>query len=183
MLNCRQGVQIQKVKAGQYFVGKVGFQGTVDFSEESATRFDVAVGKLNYIGHIALPSSFDKGENLGRVLISDPFVIDRREEADAWLVANQVSLDPQYEFVVAVARSAERSTEGGGTALTVILKLRVGADGSVREGHIAKPSGNDFVDDSALREAVRNWRLLPAIENGAPVERWGNYSVTYRPTN
>lgn len=192
MLNCPDGVQIQKAKAGHYFVGKVGFQGVVDFSEETATQFDVAAGKLNYIGHIALPSSFDKGEGLGRVLISDPFVIDRREEALAWLATNQADPYREYEFVAGVARAPgklianeleEPGSQSGETALTVILKLRVGANGSVREGHIAKPSGNDIVDETALSEAVRNWMLTPAIENGTPVEKWGNYSVTYRRTN
>lgn len=188
MLNCLEGVQLQKIKAGRYFIGKAGFQSVVDFSEEAATQFDVVVGKLNYIGQITLPSSFDKGENLGRVLISDPFVNDRQQDALAWLAANQPSLQQEYEFVAGLAQSPDKlisssldelSNPGGSTAFNVILKLRVAADGSVREGHIAKSSGNVIVDETAVREAVRNWMLAPSVEG----EKWGNYSVTYRSSN
>lgn len=49
----------------------------------------------------------------------------------------------------------------------------------VREGHIAKSSGNLIVDETAVREAVRNWMLAPSVEG----EKWGNYSVTYRSSN
>lgn len=51
------------------------------------------------------------------------------------------------------------------------------------KGHVAKASGNIVVDETAVREAVRNWMLTPAVEGGTPVEKWGNYSVTYRPSN
>jgi len=189
MLNCPDGVQVQKLKAGRYFIGKAGFQSVVDFSEEAATRFEVVAARLNYIGQITLPSSFDKGENLGRVLISDPFVNDRHEDALAWLASNQPSLEQDYEFVTSVAQSPDKEVSNAldetrdSTALTVILKLRVAANGSVREGHVAESSGNIVVDETAVREAVRNWTLTPAIEGGAPVEKWGNYSVTYRPSN
>ncbi|HEY5755588.1 MAG TPA: TonB family protein [Steroidobacter sp.] len=185
MLNCPEGVQLQKLKAGHYFIGKAGFQSVVDFSEEAATQFDVVAGKLNYIGQISLPSSFDKGENLGRVLISDPFVNDRHQDALDWLVANQPSLQQEHEFVAGLAQSPDElmtnalDEHSDSTGLTVVLKLRVGADGSVREGHIAKSSGNVIVDETAVREAVRNWMLTPSVAG----ETWGNYSVTYRPSN
>jgi TonB family protein len=188
MLNCLEGVQIQKIKAGRYFIGKAGFQSVVDFSEEAATQFDVTVAKLNYIGQITLPSSFDKAENLGRVLIGDPFVNDRKQDALAWLAANQPSLQREYEFVAAMAQSPDKlmsssldelSDPGGSAVFNVILKLRVAADGSVREGHIAKSSGNVIVDETAVREAVRNWMLAPSAEG----EKWGNFSVTYRSSN
>jgi TonB family protein len=188
LLSCRDGAQIQSLKAGRYFVGKVGFQGVVDFSEEAATQFDVAAGKLNYIGHITLPSSVDTG----KVLIADPFVNDRRDEALAWLGANQSSLQQQYEFVTALAQSPSRVTtdelteengQSGVIDFTVILKLRVAADGSVREGRIARSSGNAGLNQTALSEAVRSWRVAPASEGGTPVEQWGNYSVTYRRTH
>lgn len=188
ILSCGDEVQTQRLQAGRYFVGKVGYRGVVDFTEATAMQFQVAAGKLNYIGHITLPSSDD----IGAVLISDPFVSERQGEAVTWLAANHASLHGEYEIVTALAQSPSRlatnGREQGGAAadatqFTVILKLRVAADGSVREGHIAESSGNISVDDTALAEAVRNWQITPATEGGAPVQKWGNYSVTYRRAN
>jgi TonB family protein len=190
MLSCADDMQVQSLRAGRYFIGKVGALGAVDFSEEAAMQFDVAAGKLSYIGHITLPSSVDdESASLRMVLITDPFVSDRREDAIAWLAANQASLQGRYEFIVGLAGApgkpaanglAEQGGQRGAAEFTVVLKLRVGADGSVREGHIATSSGNPSLDETALTEAFRNWRVAPATESGKPVEKWGNYSVTYR---
>jgi TonB family protein len=184
LLSCQAGEQTHRLKAGRYFVGRVGQGGTVAFSEEAAMQFEVAAGKLNYIGDITLPSSLDSG----KVLISDPFVRDQRDEALARLSANDPSLSQQYEFVTALAQSASKPTASelaeqngpsSASEFTVVLKLRVAANGSVREGRIAKSSGNPSLDQTALSEAVRNWRLTPASEGGTSGETWGDYSVTY----
>jgi TonB family protein len=181
LLSCQAGEQTHRLKAGRYFVGRVGQGGTVAFSEEAAMQFEVAAGKLNYIGDITLPSSLDSG----KVLISDPFVRDQHDEALASLTANDPSLSQQYEFVTALAQPASKPTPseqngpGSATEFTVVLKLRVAANGSVREGRIAKSSGNAILDQTALSEAVRNWRVTPASEGGTSGETWGDYSVTY----
>ena len=179
ILSCRDGMQVQVLPAGRYFVGKVGYRGIVDFAENAAMQIDVVPGKLNYIGHITLPSSLD----MGKVLISDPFVADRHEEAQTWLAANQTLLQGQYPFVAALARSpsnvaTSEVAEESAAEFTVVLKLRVDEAGSVREGHIAKSSGNINLDDTALAEAVRNWQVAPV-----PAGNWGNYAVTYRLAN
>jgi TonB family protein len=74
----------------------------------------------------------------------------------------------------------ERSAREGVTEFTVVLKLRVAENGSVKEGHIARSSGNASLDDTALLDAVRNWQVTSATQGGAAIGKWGNYSVTYR---
>src|SRR5690606_24351750 len=53
----------------------------------------------------------------------------------------------------------------------VLLKVLVAADGSVREAVIERssPAG---VSDAVTREAVRQWRFPPRVENGKAVEGW-----------
>ena len=193
VLSCADGVQTQRLQSGRYFIGKVGYESAIAFSEETAMLFDVAASKLNYIGHISLPSAIERKLGMRRVLIGDPRVIDRRDEALAWLAGNQASMQQQYEFVGALAqsRNSGRTTSLPVAVdpssvhvrdLTVILKLRVGTDGRVKEGHIAKSSGIASLDAQALRQAIRDWKLTPAIENGAPVEKWGDYSWTLKLT-
>jgi TonB family protein len=192
MLLCPDGMQTQRLRAGHYFVGKIGYEGVIDFSEQDAMQFDVAAGKLNYIGHIKLPSSVEKKNGRRLVLISDPVVRNRSEEALAWLAANHASVHRRYEFVAALAQSpgkpatnalAEQSRQGGVTEFTVVLRVLVGADGSVKEARVEKPSGNASLDEKALSEALRNWKLEPATEDGKPIEKWGNFSVTYKLTD
>lgn len=188
ILSCRDGMQTQRLPAGRYFVGKIGFRGVVDFNEEAAMQFSVAAGQLSYIGHVTLPSNAETGD----LLISTPFVSDRRDEALTWLAANGASSQGPVEVVTALAQSPSRQTTNGAeqrsasdsaAEFTVVLKLRVAEDGSVREGHIAQSSGNVSLDDAALAEAVHNWQVTSATEGGASVAKWGHYSVTYRSTN
>ena len=186
ILSCREpGVQTQRLPAGRYFVGKIGYQVVVDFDEPAAMQFEVAAGQASYIGHISLPSSSD----IGKLLIGDPFVSDWHGELQPWIASNPVALNGQREVITALAQApskliasvpADPYAREGTTEFTVVLKLRVAENGSVKEGHIAKSSGNASLDDTALMDAVRNWQVTSATQGGAAIEKWGNYSVTYR---
>jgi TonB family protein len=186
ILSCREpGVQTQRLAAGRYFVGKIGYQAVVDFDEQVAMQFEVAAGQAHYIGHISLPSSTDTG----KLLIGDPFVSDWHDELQMWIASKPVALHGQHELITALAQAPsklianlpeELSARAGATELTVVLKLRVAENGSVKEGHIARSSGNTHLDDTALMDAVRNWQVTPATQGGAAIEKWGNYSITYR---
>ena len=102
-LLCPEGLQTKRVKAGTYYLGKIGYQSWIDLEEAKAMQFTVAAGKINYIGHIRIPSTSEKRGTTTVVLISDPEVTDRSVEARIWLAENQPSLKQTYEFVEALA--------------------------------------------------------------------------------
>lgn len=51
----------------------------------------------------------------------------------------------------------------------VLLRLRIGADGAVKEVSVLRSSGHDILDRAAV-EAVRRWKGQPAMRRGKPVE-------------
>jgi TonB family protein len=52
---------------------------------------------------------------------------------------------------------------------TVTVQFLITTDGAVKDPKVIRSSGNDALDDSALR-CVPHWRYLPAKQNGQPVE-------------
>ena len=41
----------------------------------------------------------------------------------------------------------------------------------------------DRLDEAAVREVKRSWRLVPGTENGKPVPMWGQFAVTFKLTD
>ena len=109
-LLCQEGVQTQRLKAGHYFIGKIGYTSWVDIAENEAMTFAVTPGKLNYIGHIRLPSSVQSDGGRTLVLIGDPAVSDKSSEAQSWLGTEQDLLG-RYEFLNALAQPPEKAGE------------------------------------------------------------------------
>lgn len=63
------------------------------------------------------------------------------------------------------------SARRAGSQGTTVLRVRVGADGTVRSVLIERSSGHPDLDEAA-REAVATWRFEPARRRGIPVELW-----------
>jgi len=55
---------------------------------------------------------------------------------------------------------------------TVLLRIKVSADGSVERVEIAQSSGFDSLDESALETVRARWRFVPALRAGTPIESW-----------
>ena len=75
---------------------------------------------------------------------------------------------------VAYPLDALRNREQG----TVILRVLVGADGSVLGVEIEKSSGSRSLDRAA-REAVGKWRFHPVTRNGIAHSAWASVPVTF----
>lgn len=75
---------------------------------------------------------------------------------------------------VAYPIEALRNREQG----TVMLRVLVGADGSVLSVEIEKTSGSRSLDRAA-REAVAKWRFHPAARNGVAHSAWASVPVTF----
>jgi periplasmic protein TonB len=61
---------------------------------------------------------------------------------------------------------------------TVLLDVRVSADGTVAEAKVAKSSGYSVLDRSALK-SVRHWLFEPARRGNRPIETWVQVPVRF----
>ena len=75
------------------------------------------------------------------------------------------------------------SSRRAGEAGTVKLDVYVLENGRVGDARIKESSGYPKLDEAALREVKRSWRLLPGTENGKPVAMWGQFAVTFKLTD
>jgi TonB family protein len=64
-------------------------------------------------------------------------------------------------------------------SLMVLLDILVGVDGRPKEVRIGQSSGSPQVDEAAVKSVMSSWKLVPATENGKPVERWGRFTVKF----
>ena len=104
---------------------------------------------------------------------------------------------PAVAAPVAVARTAPKSyarrplsqpeyppsSRRAGEAGTVILEVYVLETGRVGEAKVKQSSGFPRLDEAAIREVKRSWRLVPGTENGKPVPMWGQFAVTFKLTD
>jgi periplasmic protein TonB len=104
---------------------------------------------------------------------------------------------PPVATPVAVARTAPKSdsrrplsqpeyppsSRRAGEAGTVILEVYVLENGRVGEARVKQSSGFPRLDEAAVREVKRSWRLVPGTENGKPVPMWGQFAVTFKLTD
>jgi protein TonB len=57
-------------------------------------------------------------------------------------------------------------------------------DGKVGEVKVSRSSGYPRLDASAMREAKRSWRFLPAKSGGGePIAAWGTFEVAFELRN
>lgn len=66
---------------------------------------------------------------------------------------------------------------------TVIMLLTVDESGRVTEAKIDKSSGYDRLDQAAVQEALRAWRLLPGTVGGKPTTMQYKFAVTFKITD
>jgi protein TonB len=104
---------------------------------------------------------------------------------------------PQPAAPVAVQRTPPRSdprrplsqpeyppsSRRAGEAGTVVLEVYVLENGRVGDARVKQSSGYPRLDEAALREVKRSWRLVPGTENGKPVAMWGQFAVTFKLTD
>lgn len=61
-----------------------------------------------------------------------------------------------------------------------LLRLYVLEDGRIGEAQIAKSSGFPRLDEAAVKNAKRTWKLQPGTENGKPVAMWYDFRVVWK---
>jgi len=63
---------------------------------------------------------------------------------------------------------------------TVDIEVYVLPNGRVGDARVIKSTGREALDNSAIAEAKRYWRLLPATRDGEPIAQWHKLRVTFK---
>ncbi|WP_047537096.1 energy transducer TonB [Methylotenera versatilis] len=61
---------------------------------------------------------------------------------------------------------------------TVILRVRVSADGSTQSVSVKKSSGHKVLDDSAVA-AVKKWTFVPSKRGSTPIDGWATVPIIF----
>jgi len=86
--------------------------------------------------------------------------------------ANPRRPPPQPEYPPSSRRNGE---EGA-----VVLLLYVLEDGKVGEAKVQTSSGWPKLDEAAVNEALRTWRLVPGQKGGKPIAMWYPFRVVFK---
>lgn len=62
---------------------------------------------------------------------------------------------------------------------TVLLRVEVAPDGSVKRVEIAHSSGFDLLDEAAVETVSARWRFVPARRNGVAVQSWVRVPIRF----
>jgi len=79
--------------------------------------------------------------------------------------------NPAPDYPVEARRRAEHGT--------VVLRIKVAADGAVAMVEVAQSSGFDLLDDAALDAVRRGWRFVPARRDGVALESWVEVPIRF----
>jgi periplasmic protein TonB len=88
--------------------------------------------------------------------------------------------DPRHPLTQPVYPAQSRRAGEQGSVELLIYVL---ADGRVGDARIAVSSGYTRLDEAALQEALRSWRLLPNEIDGMKVASWNRIGITFRLKN
>lgn len=66
-----------------------------------------------------------------------------------------------------------------GLAGTVVIRVLVYKDGSVKDVRVVKPSGSSVGFEEAAVHAVMQWVFKPAIQNQKPISVWMNIPIVF----
>ena len=66
-----------------------------------------------------------------------------------------------------------------GLEATVVVRILVYKDGSVKDVIVVRPSGTKVGFEESAIEAVKQWVFKPAIQNQKPVSVWMNYPIKF----
>jgi protein TonB len=62
---------------------------------------------------------------------------------------------------------------------TTILEIYVDETGRVTQARVKASSGFEALDDAAVKQALRSWRLLPGTKDGKPEAMWYAISMKF----
>lgn len=116
---------------------------------------------------------------IGAQVLPPDGVTDPRGSADPVPVIESVRLDPHRPLTQPAYPPSELRAGNEGTA---DIEVYVLPNGRVGDARIVRGTGHERLDQAALQEARKNWRLMPATRDGVPFAQWHRLRVVFRLT-
>ena len=91
-----------------------------------------------------------------------------------------VRADPRYPLTQPMYPPTDQRLGNQGS---VDIEIYVLPNGRVGDARVLRSSGFERLDQSALDEARRRWRMLPATRDGEPVAQWHSLRVVFKLKN
>lgn len=117
---------------------------------------------------------------IGAQVLPSDGVIDPQGSADPMPVIQGVRHDPRRPLTQPQYPPSEIRAGNEGNADVEVYVL---PNGRVGDARIARSTGHARLDQAAIEEAKRNWRLLPATRDGVAIPQWHRVRVVFRITN
>jgi protein TonB len=90
-----------------------------------------------------------------------------------------VGVRPDPRYPLSQPPYPPRAIREGGTG-TADIEVYVLPSGRVGDARVVRSTGFDALDASALEEAKRKWRLIPATRDGVAYAQWHRLRVTFK---
>lgn len=116
----------------------------------------------------------EESDDVWTTRVAEQAVVTRSENKP---VITMARVDPSHPLSQPDYPPASRRLGEHGS---VELLLYVLPNGRVEEARITRSSGFSRLDEAAIREAKRKWKLLPGSENGTPTAGWTSVVITFK---
>jgi len=115
------------------------------------------------------------------VITAPPADVTRPPERAGSAVVQPVIVGPRPDTRYPLSQPPYPPAEvRAGNTGTAEIEVYVLPNGRVGDARIVKSTGFDALDRSALDEAKRKWRLVPATRDGVPFAQWHRLKVTFK---
>jgi len=135
---------------------------------------EVTIATRQELATIVNPAAVSSAGSEGAAL-----VIDIPDEEFMPSASEFVAFEKEPVLVKSVTPKYPEMARTTGLTGTVIVRILVYKDGTVKDAIVVRPSGTNVGFEEAALEAVKQWVFKPAIQNQKPVSVWINYPVKF----
>lgn len=135
---------------------------------------EVTIATRQELATIVNPAAVSSSGSEGAAL-----VIDIPDEDFLPGASEFVAFEKEPVLIKNVTPEYPEMARATGLEGTVILRILVYKDGTVKDVIVVRPSGTDVGFEEAAIKAVKQWVFKPAIQNQKPISVWINYPVKF----
>lgn len=135
---------------------------------------EVTIATRQELATIVNPSAVSSSGSEGAAL-----VIDIPDEDFLPSSTEFIAVEKEPVRIKSVTPEYPELARKAGLTGTVILRILVYKDGTVKDVIVARPSGSDVGFEESAVAAAKQWVFKPAIQNQKPISVWINYPVKF----
>lgn len=136
---------------------------------------EVTIATRQELATLINPASVQGSGSEGAAL-----VIDIPDEEFLPGAADFVAVEQEPVIIKRIEPKYPEMARTTGLTGTVVLRILVYKDGSVKDVIVVRPSGTNVGFEESAMEAVKQWVFKPAIQNQKPVSVWVNYPIKFQ---